>query len=127
MLLDTHLLLWSVIDPGRFSESYRAAVEDARTPVYFSIVSVWEIAIKFKLGRADFGVRPERIVAAAHNADFAQLDVSVEACLLLAELPLHHRDPFDRMLVAQAMTAPMFLLTVDRQLAAYSELVRLLA
>lgn len=100
-------------------------LHQADEPTHFSLVSIWEIAIKFKLGRADFGVRPKRIVDGARTSHMEMLPITVEACLLLADLPLRHRDPLDRMLVVQAMTAPMVLLTADPALAAYSELVRL--
>jgi PIN domain nuclease of toxin-antitoxin system len=91
--------------------------------VLFSAASVWEIAIKAALGRADFKVAPAEIVAAALETGFAELPVSAAAALRVADLPPHHRDPFDRLLVAQALTEPARLYTADPALEPYSELV----
>jgi PIN domain nuclease of toxin-antitoxin system len=126
-LLDTHLLVWSLAYPQRLPGGARALIESTENDVYFSVASVWEVAIKHRLGRSDFEYPPRHFTDAARRIGFVDLQIDVQACFRVGELPLHHRDPFDRMLVAQAMTAPMFLLTVDRQLTAYSELVRLVA
>jgi PIN domain nuclease of toxin-antitoxin system len=84
---------------------------------------VWEMAIKAALGRADFQVSPATIVERALGSGFIELPVRSAAALRVASLPAHHRDPFDRLLVAQALTEPAALYTADAQLAAYSELV----
>jgi PIN domain nuclease of toxin-antitoxin system len=91
----------------------------------FSAASIWEIAIKSALGRSDFRVAPARIAEVALESGFVELPVRVPAALRVAALPHHHRDPFDRLLVAQAMCEPAVLYTADPQLAAYSELVEL--
>jgi PIN domain nuclease of toxin-antitoxin system len=126
-LLDTHLLVWAFSGPRRLPSSARELIEAAENSVFFSIANVWEVAIKRRLGRAEFAMAPRGFTEAAREMGFTELPIGAEACFQVGDLPLHHRDPFDRMLVAQAMTAPMFLLTVDRQLAAYSHLVRLVA
>jgi PIN domain nuclease of toxin-antitoxin system len=81
------------------------------------------MSIKAALGRADFQVSPARIVATALSSGFIELPVRTASALKVAALPHHHRDPFDRLLVAQAMTEPATLYTADRQLTVYSELV----
>ena len=127
VLLDTHVLLWALGGHGRLSPTTRELLEDPATDVFFSAASIWEIAIKAALGRADFAVRPEEIAAAAVRDGFAELPVRSDAVALVARLPLHHRDPFDRLLVAQAVTEPARLLTADPRLPPYSDLITLLA
>jgi PIN domain nuclease of toxin-antitoxin system len=125
ILLDTHILLWAVIEPERLSPSARAALEDPDHQILFSAASAWEMAMKAALGRADLRISPARIVDAALAIGFVELPVRSPAALKLETLPLHHRDPFDRLLIAQAMTEPATLYTADAQLSAYSELVTL--
>lgn len=126
VLLDTHILLWALIDPGRLSGEVREVIENPANEVLFSSASIWEIAIKAGLGRAEFAVEPAEIVAAALDSGFVELPVHSAAAIKVATLPPHHRDPFDRLLVAQAMTEPAVLYTADAKLPAYSELVRLM-
>ena len=97
----------------------------SETGVVFSVASIWEIAIKASLKRSDFGVHPDDIVSAAIKTGFTELPIRSDAAALVADLPLHHHDPFDRLLIAQAMREPARLLTADAQLAPYSELVML--
>jgi PIN domain nuclease of toxin-antitoxin system len=124
-LLDTHLLIWSLGFTDRLPSQARLLIDAPDTVIYFSLASVWEVAIKHRLGRVDFLMTPHAFTDGARQTGFRELPIGVEACFCVGELPLHHRDPFDRMLVAQAVAAPMFLLTVDRQLTAYSDLVKL--
>jgi PIN domain nuclease of toxin-antitoxin system len=127
LLLDTNVLLWALIEPGKFKPDIRAVLEDPAHEILFSAASVWEISIKAALGRTDFRtdfhVSPARIVTEALACGFAELPVRSEAVVMVAALPHHHRDPFDRLLVAQAMTEPAILYTADTFLANYSELV----
>lgn len=123
ILVDTNVLLWAVIDPGRLSLDTRSILEDPDNEVLFSAASIWEIAIKRRLGRADFRVEPSEIIEEAKANGFVELPVRSAAALKVADLPLHHRDPFDRLLVAQAMTEPAVLYTAEAQLGAYSDLV----
>ena len=123
LLLDTHILLWALDDPGRLDLATRDLLEDAANEVLFSAASIWEIAIKVCLGRADFPVRPETIADSARATGFIELPVRAATAAQVANLPLHHRDPFDRLLVAQAMAEPARLFTADTKLAPYSELV----
>lgn len=126
LLLDTHVLLWAVSDPSRLSDKTRSMLEDATSEVLFSAASIWEIAIKASLGRSDFAVRPEQVAQAARMTGFVELPISADAAAHVAHLPLRHRDPFDRLLVAQAMAEPARLYTVDPLLPPYSELVELI-
>jgi PIN domain nuclease of toxin-antitoxin system len=123
VLLDTHILLWALIEPSKLNLQARATLENPGNEILFSAASIWEIAIKFALGRADFGVSPERIVDAARESGFVELAVRSTAALRVAALPPHHRDPFDRLLVAQAIIEPAILYTADDQLTVYSDLV----
>lgn len=123
ILLDTNVLIRALIDPGLLDATTRTALEDPDNEVMFSAASIWEIAIKSALGRADFQVPPERILEAARDSGFEELPVRSSAALLVATLPPIHRDPFDRLLVAQAISEPARLFTTDAGLAPYSELV----
>jgi len=123
LLLDTHILLWALDEPTRLDQATRDALEDPTNEVLFSAASIWEIAIKVRLGRADFPVRPEAIADSARATGFTELPVRAATAALVADLPLHHRDPFDRLLVAQAIAEPARLYTADAILAPYSELV----
>jgi PIN domain nuclease of toxin-antitoxin system len=123
LLLDTHLLLWALADPDRLGITLRDLIENPDNEVLFSAASIWEIAIKTGLGRVDFTVRPEEVTRGAILAGFTELPVRAEAAAQVAYLPPHHRDPFDRLLVAQAITGPLRLYTADPLLPPYSELV----
>ena len=125
LLLDTHILLWALDQPARLDSGTRALLEDPTNEVLFSAASIWEIAIKVRLGRADFPVRPEAIAQAARDTGFTELPVRADAAARVADMPLHHRDPVDRLLVAQAITEPMRLYTADPLLPPYSDLVTL--
>ena len=127
VLLDTHVLLWALAQPHRLDEETRATIESGATEVLFSAASIWEIAIKAGLGRADFAVKPAEIARTAVDIGFVELVIRSDAAALVGELPLYHRDPFDRVLVAQAMVEPATLYTADDRLARYSELVRCIA
>lgn len=126
LLLDTHILLWALDQPARLDSGTRVLLEDPANEVLFSAASIWEIAIKVRLGRADFPVRPDAIAQAARDTGFTELPVRAGAAARVADMPLHHRDPFDRLLVAQAMAEPMRLYTADPLLPPYSELVTLI-
>lgn len=122
-LLDTHILLWALIEPAKLNARMRGLLENPDHEILFSAASVWEMAIKAALGRADFNVSPQAVVETACSTGFVELPVRSVAALRVATLPPHHRDPFDRLLVAQAMTEPATLYTADARLEAYSELV----
>jgi PIN domain nuclease of toxin-antitoxin system len=123
MLLDTHVLLWALGEPAKLPPAARRSIVDPGNEVLFSAASIWEIAIKAQLGRADFVANADEIARAAVDSGFDELPVRAQHAALTARLPLHHRDPFDRILVAQAMTEPARLVTVDAALRPYTELV----
>jgi PIN domain nuclease of toxin-antitoxin system len=125
LLLDTHILLWALGDPGRLGPTTRAVLEDVENEVFFSAASIWEIAVKARLGRVDFDDRPGDVARNARATGFVDLPVYADAAERVATLPMHHGDPFDRLLVAQAMSGPLRLYTADRVLERYSELVTL--
>ncbi|HVX30446.1 MAG TPA: type II toxin-antitoxin system VapC family toxin [Nitrolancea sp.] len=118
--MDTHAFLWWVTDDLRLSERARSIVEDVRNDVYFSAVSAFEIAIKAQIGRLAFRESPELFVTrqlATNN--FRQLPITVRHGLNVFSLPPIHRDPFDRLLVAQALGEDLVLLSDDHFIAQY--------
>jgi len=124
LLLDTHILLWAISTPERLDAPVRAAILSGDNDVLFSAVSIWEIAIKAGLHRANFIARPDAVTEEALDIGFIELPVRSTVAARVADLPLIHRDPFDRLLVAQAISEPAILYTADGQLLAYSDLVR---
>lgn len=124
VLLDTHVLLWALAEPRRLDRETRATIESGDTEVLFSAASIWEIAIENGLGRSDSAFDPAEISRAALETGFTELAVRSNAAALVAQLPALHRDPFDRILVAQAIVEPATLYTADQQLVPYSDLVR---
>jgi PIN domain nuclease of toxin-antitoxin system len=126
LLLDTHVLIWALADPDRLSDATRKLLQRHDDAVLFSAASIWEIAIKAQLRRVSFSVRPEQIVQSAIDSGFEELPVFAAAAARVETLPSHHRDPFDRLLLAQAMHEPARFLTVDPLLPQYSDLVILL-
>ena len=124
ILLDTHVLLWALCAPSRLGKEPRRAIENPDNEILFSAASIWEIAIKSALKRTDFQIAPDLIAGAAIESGFTELPVRSAAAIQVASLKPYHRDPFDRLLIAQAITEPAILFTVDSQLETYSELVR---
>jgi len=119
VLLDTHLLLWALSAPARLPAPARRLIQDA--DVYVSAASIWEISIKAALGklRAD----PNEVLAALEPAGFLSLPIAGEHAARVASLPPVHRDPFDRLLIAQALVEPMRLISTDGALQGYGEIV----
>lgn len=122
-LLDTNILLAILLAPLRLPETTRADLADSANTVWFSAASLWEIAVKVSMGKANFDFQPEDIHALALETHFKELPITAAHTYAVARLPWHHRDPFDRMLVAQAMALPAILLTTDSALPVYSSLV----
>lgn len=119
LLLDTHLLLWGAIKPERVPAAARSMMEDPAHQLIFSAASLWEIAIKKNLGRADFQVDPALLRRNLLDNDYTELAVTGRHAVAMAGLPALHKDPFDRMLIAQAMADGLLLLTVDPAVARY--------
>ncbi len=124
LLLDTHLLLWAAGQPSRLSASARKLLNDPRNELLFSAASLWEIAIKKTLGREDFRVEPRLLRRGLLDNGYTELPISSEHAVSIDSLPLLHKDPFDRMLLAQALHEGVTLLTSDAQLARYAGPVR---
>ncbi|HEY7365994.1 MAG TPA: type II toxin-antitoxin system VapC family toxin [Methylomirabilota bacterium] len=125
VLVDTHLLLWAVASSRRLPKEARSLILDAANEVFYSAASVWEIAIKSELRRRDFKANPAVLVRALAQSGFAELPVTAAHAARVAGLPAIHRDPFDRLLVAQSLAEPMTLLTNDAVLRGYGPLVQL--
>lgn len=121
VLLDTNVLLWTFLDSPKLSPEGRAAIEGA-DEVYVSAASMWEVAIKAGLGKLPVDV--SELAATLEPSGFLELYVTAEHAAFVAKLPHHYGDPFDRLLVAQAMTEPLVLITADASLAQYTDLVR---
>jgi PIN domain nuclease of toxin-antitoxin system len=124
LLLDTHLLLWAVSQSGRLSSAARQLIGDPDNEVCFSTVSIWEVAIKQGRGHDDFEVDPRLLRRGLLDNLYRELPVTGEHAVAIANLPLLHRDPFDRMLVAQSMVEGIMLLTSDPLVAQYPAPVR---
>jgi len=116
LLLDTHALLWALENPSLLKAETRAAIERARTPVLVSAASAWEIGVKLSVGKLR---APLDLTQQLRDKRFTPLPVSVEHGLRVSELPLLHRDPFDRLLVAQAQLEGLTIVTRDPRIAAY--------
>jgi PIN domain nuclease of toxin-antitoxin system len=116
LLLDTHVLLWWLADDPRLTPGMRGAIEDPATTVALSAVSTWEIAIKMALGKMD---APDDLAVLIRGAGFDELAVTVDDGWAAGRLPRHHDDPFDRMLIAQAVRRGLVVATADRRFAAY--------
>ncbi len=126
LLLDTHLLLWAAGEPTKLPTAARVLIEDEANALLFSAASLWEIAIKRGLGRPDFQVNPRRLRRGLLDNGYVELPVSSLHAVEVDTLPVLHKDPFDRILIAQAKTEGIALLTVDRTLAAYGEPVQVM-
>jgi PIN domain nuclease of toxin-antitoxin system len=124
LLLDTHLLLWAAGEPDRLSESARSMLQDEANRLFFSSASIWEIVIKRGLRRDDFRVDPFRLRRLLVVNGYTELSVNADHALAVDQLPPLHRDPFDRLLIAQARTEGMVLLTGDGLVARYEEGIR---
>lgn len=114
LLLDTHVVLWSATDPARLHPAARAALEDGSNEALVSIVSAWEIAIKQSLGKLDLPSPAERwLPEVLKRTGFEVAELGIAAALRVRGLPWHHRDPFDRFLIAQALEEGYTLVTHD--------------
>lgn len=119
LLLDTHVLLWAAASPGRLPSDAQLMLEDTSNTLVFSTASLWEIAIKSSLGRYDFQVDARRLREGLKANGYQELSINGEHTLATQTLPLIHRDPFDRMLVAQARVEGLVLMTADALVARY--------
>lgn len=123
LLLDTQILLRVIYQPGRIPAEVAAMLVDPANSIQFSAVSIAEIAIKASLGRADFPFQPQEVSEAAQATGFGELSLTARHARHLGTMPWHHRDPFDRLLIAQSVEDGLRFLTTDKTLGAYSDLV----
>ncbi len=123
LLLDTHVALWAITDSPRLSAQAREWIESPRATVWVSAATVWEIAIKHGLGRGDMPVSGQEALDYFRQSGYRLLAVQPEHAAAVETLPAHHADPFDRILIAQALTEPMRLLTHDSTVARYLDTI----
>lgn len=126
LLLDTHIALWAISDDKRLSTKAREMIAAADNVVHVSAVSIWEIAIKHSLGRTGanaMAISGAQAIDYFDQAGFASLPISAAHAASVENLPPLHTDPFDRLLVAQALAEPLRLMTHDKHIAAYSDTV----
>ena len=121
--LDTHIALWALTDDPRLSRRARAQIEDPANQVMVSAATVWEIAIKHALGRDDMPISGDEALAWFRQAGYDLLPITPAHAAAVEHLPDHHRDPFDRLLVAQAITEPLRLLSHDPLVVRYGDAV----
>jgi len=124
LLIDTHLLLWAAGQPRRLPSAARKLINDPRNELLFSVASLWEIAIKKGLGREDFRVDPRLLRRGLLDNGYGELPIAGEHAVAVDSLPPLHKDPFDRILIAQAMAESITLLTSDPLLVQYPGPVR---
>jgi len=124
LLLDTHLLLWAAGQPNRFSAAARKLIGTPANELLFSAASVWEVAIKCGLGRSDFQADPRLLRRGLLDNGYTELPILSDHVVAIESLPPIHKDPFDRLLVAQATVEGITLLTTDSQVAQYPGPVR---
>lgn len=121
LLLDTHVALWAISDDSKLSSTGRDLILNSRAEVWVSAASVWEIAIKFGLGRGEMPISGHEALRYFRQAGYRILAIEPEHAEAVESLPPLHQDPFDRILVAQALVEPMRLITHDVKVASYSD------
>lgn len=124
LLLDTHLLLWAAGEPNRLPKEARNLINDPENELFFSAASLWEVSIKRGLGRKDFKADPRLLRRGLLDNGYGEIPIRSDHVVVLDNLPVIHKDPFDRILVAQAVAEGIELLTTDSQLAQYRGPVR---
>lgn len=125
LLLDTHLLLWAAGLPNRLSSAARKLIDNPSNELLFSAASIWEVAIKRGLGRSDFQADPRLLRRGLLDNGYSELPILSDHVVTIDSLPTIHKDPFDRMLVAQATVEGITLLTADSVVAQYTGPVRI--
>ncbi|KAF3997780.1 type II toxin-antitoxin system VapC family toxin [Glaciimonas immobilis] len=125
-MLDTHVALWAITDDPKLSVKARELLSAPRNNIWISAVNVWEIAIKHSLGREVMPISGQEALQYFRQAGYQFLVVEAEHAAIMGELANHHQDPFDRLLVAQALAEPMRLLTHDVTVAKYSDTIILI-
>lgn len=123
-LLDTHYVLWSLLEPGKINEKIKEILEDPDKIKNISKISFWEISLKYKIGKLELnGITPEDILAGSQEAGFEIYDLSVEDIASSYKLPFidNHRDPFDRLIIWQCMQNDLIMITADEKIKEYGK------
>lgn len=123
LLLDTQIALWGLTNDPRLTMKAKELILDANSVIYISVASIWEISIKYQLGRGDMPVSGSRATELFSAAGYLLLPILAFHATAVESLPAIHNDPFDRMLVAQALTEPMRLMTHDRTVSRYNDTI----
>jgi PIN domain nuclease of toxin-antitoxin system len=123
LLLDTHVALWAITDSPKLSREARDLIQSPKTTVWVSAATIWEIAIKHALGRGNIPVSSQEALQYFQESGYRFLPVEPEHAIAVEGLAAHHQDPFDRILVAQALVEPMRLMTHDPLVALYSDTI----
>jgi PIN domain nuclease of toxin-antitoxin system len=116
IIVDTHIFLWALSEPLKIDDNKRSMLEDLSNIIYVSAISIAELMIKTSVGKLNIDFNPAVL---AQESGFLLLDFNADAALLLKEMPFHHRDPFDRMLVAQSLTNGYPIMTEDPKISMY--------
>jgi PIN domain nuclease of toxin-antitoxin system len=124
LLADTHIILWAAIAPEKLSRAAATALKDESNQLFFSATSIWEVAIKSALNKKDFNTDARLLYRGLLDAGYIELPVTSEHAVAVSSLPSLHKDPFDRILIAQATVEGITLLTSDRQVAKYPGPIR---
>ena len=119
VLLDTHAVIWYVTKDSRLSKTSYEIIDDPANKCFISIASLWEMGIKFSIGKLELNNDLQQIFEIIHRTGFEFLPISVNHVLSCAQLPFHHRDPFDRIIIAQALTEKLSIITQDTHFRKY--------
>lgn len=121
VLLDTHIFLWALFNPSKLSTQLTDIYQNSEHKLFLSLVSIWEMQIKQQLGKLEFDIDLQRVINEQLNAGYVEiLTIKLEHILALQNLPFHHKDPFDRLLIAQAVHENLLLASSDMMVDAYS-------
>ena len=121
LLLDTHIALWAITDSPKLCDKARQLIESPRASVWVSVASLWEITIKHALARGDMPISGKEAWRYFEASGYRLLPIESEHVIAVADLPAHHHDPFDRLIIAQSQIEPMRLITHDAKLARYGD------
>ena len=123
LLLDTHIFLWLIDDDKRFSDRYRQAIQNSNNEKFLSVASIWECVIKYQIGKLDFPSSPETYLPKQRRKHLVKtLSVDENSIARLVKLPLLHKDPFDRLIMAQALQHDLIIMTEDKLILAYPDI-----
>ena len=121
ILLDTHIFLWALFEPTKLSSSLAKMYQDRQNTFFLSLVSIWEIQIKLQLGKLTFDIDLQQVIMEQIDLGYIEiLSIKLEHILNIQSLPFHHKDPFNRLLISQAIIEDLFLASSDSMISAYS-------